>query len=119
MLISAGQCLAGEPAEPAGPPEVVEVQEPRDDTLQRELNAIRDYQRRLAEAAQAIARGNLARDMDVRSEQDTLAVAFRDMLAGLRRLVGQVKDAALAVDTGAHAAGGEIRSADTSVAELS
>ncbi|HEY3062277.1 MAG TPA: methyl-accepting chemotaxis protein [Chloroflexota bacterium] len=98
---------------------MVEVQEPRDDTLQRELNAIRDYQRRLAEAAQAIARGNLARDMDVRSEQDTLAVAFRDMLAGLRRLVGQVKDAALAVDTGAQAAGGEIRLADTSVAELS
>jgi len=82
------------------------------------LHDLLQHQQRLAETAQAIARGNLARDVDVRSLDDQLAIAFKDMLAGLRRLVGQVKDAAIDVDAGAQAAGGSIRSADGSVAEL-
>ena len=44
--------------------------------------------------AETIANGNLARDVQVASADDTLGIAFRDMLAGLRRLVGKVKDAA-------------------------
>jgi methyl-accepting chemotaxis protein len=72
----------------------------------------------LAETAQAIASGDLAREVTLGSADDTLGVAFREMLAGLRRLVGQVKDAAADVDTGAQAAGEAIRCADTSFVEL-
>jgi len=52
------------------------------------------------------------------SEGDTLGTAFRDMLSGLRRLVGQVKDGAADVDSGAQSAGTAIRSADASVQQL-
>jgi methyl-accepting chemotaxis protein len=45
-------------------------------------------------------------------------VAFREMLAGLRRLVGKVKDAAADVDMGAQAAGSAILSADACVVDL-
>lgn len=76
------------------------------------------HQAQLAVTAQAIASGNLSRDVQVASEDDTLGVAFREMLAGLRRLVGKVKDAAADVDTGAHAAGTAILSADASVVDL-
>ena len=76
------------------------------------------HQAQLAETAQAIASGNLAREVVVSSEDDTLGVAFREMLAGLRRLVGQVKDGAADVDTGAQAADDAIRAADSSVVEL-
>jgi len=86
------------------------------DELARE-EAIR-HQAQLADTAQAVARGNLSRDVLVSSEDDTLGVAFREMLGGLRRLVGQVKDAAADVDTGTHTADGAIRSADASVVEL-
>jgi methyl-accepting chemotaxis protein len=82
------------------------------------LEAALGHQARLAETAQAIAGGNLARDVEVASEDDTLGVAFREMLAGLRRLVGQVKDGAADVDTGARAAGDAIRSADACVLDL-
>ncbi|MDQ3812163.1 MAG: methyl-accepting chemotaxis protein [Chloroflexota bacterium] len=76
------------------------------------------HQERLAAAAQAIARGNLARDIEVGSASETLALAFRDMLTGLRRLVGQVKDAAVNVDDGTRTSVAEIRLAHASVAEL-
>jgi methyl-accepting chemotaxis protein len=76
------------------------------------------HQAQLAETAEAIAGGDLARDVVVSSDDDTLGLAFRDMLAGLRGLVGQVKDAAADVDTGAEGAGDAIRSADTSVEQL-
>jgi methyl-accepting chemotaxis protein len=82
------------------------------------LDQLLSHQARLAATAQAIAGGNLARDVEVTSEDDTLGVAFRDMLAGLRKLVGQVKDGAEDVDAGAHEAGDAIRSADASVVEL-
>src|SRR5258708_7476171 len=72
----------------------------------------------VAVAAETIASGNLARDVQVGSADDTLGIAFREMLAGLRRLVGKVKDAAADVDTGAQAAGTAIISADASVLAL-
>jgi methyl-accepting chemotaxis protein len=82
------------------------------------LRLLRDHQARLAATAQAIAGGDLARDVVVEADDDTLGSAFRDMLAGLRRLVGQVKDAAGDVDAGARSAGEAIHSADASVLEL-
>ena len=92
--------------------------EPIEDTSAQALEELLRHQAQLADTAQSIAGGNLARDVVVSSNDDTLGLAFRDMLAGLRRLVGQVKDAAADVDTGARAAGDAIRSADTSVVEL-
>ena len=71
----------------------------------------------LTATAQAIARGDLAHDVVI-SADDTLGEAFQEMLGGLRRLVGQVKDAAADVDAGAQSAGEAIRSADSSVVEL-
>ncbi len=76
------------------------------------------HQAQLAETAETIANGNLARDVQVASADDTLGIAFRDMLAGLRRLVGKVKDAAADVDSGAEAAGSAIISADACVLGL-
>ena len=76
------------------------------------------HQARLAATARSIADGNLARDVAVASESDTLAVAFRDMLDGLRRLVGQVTDGAKDVDGGARSVNEAVESADASVLEL-
>jgi methyl-accepting chemotaxis protein len=100
------------------PPATEAVVESVDDTGARALEEVLRHQAQLADTAQAIAGGNLARDVVVSSDDDTLGVAFREMLAGLRRLVGQVKDGAADVDTGAQVAGDAIRSADASVLEL-
>ena len=88
------------------------------DSVVERLDELLRHQAQLADTAQSIAGGNLARDVVVSSEDDTLGVAFREMLAGLRRLVGQVKDGAADVDTGAQAAEDAIRVADASVVEL-
>jgi methyl-accepting chemotaxis protein len=92
--------------------------EPEDNPLAQALGEVLDHQARLADTAQALADGNLAREVEVRSEDDSLGLAFREMVAGLRRLVGQVKDGAADVDHGALAAGEAIRSADASVLDL-
>jgi methyl-accepting chemotaxis protein len=104
------------PAEPAvAEPEPAEPAPEVDDTAQRELDALLEQQQRLAHSAQDIARGKLAREVE---GSDALASAFREMLSGLRRLVGQVKDAAIEVDRVAAAGGQAIHSADASVADL-
>jgi methyl-accepting chemotaxis protein len=54
----------------------------------------------------------------VGDHDDTLGKAFGEMLAGLRRLVGQVKDAAADVDRDTQSADAAIHSADASVLEL-
>lgn len=107
-------------AEPptAEEPQLVSPEPLIDDSAARELAELVKHQARLADTAQAIAGGNLARDVVVDSDEDMLGVAFRDMLAGLRRLVGQVKDAAEDVDAGAEVATAAIRSADASVLPL-
>jgi methyl-accepting chemotaxis protein len=102
------------------------VAEATDDAPARALEELLRHQAQLADTAQAIAGGNLARDVVMSSDEDTLGAAFREMLAGLRRLVGQVKDTAADVDTGAQSAGdagartatGAINSADAAVVEL-
>jgi methyl-accepting chemotaxis protein len=86
--------------------------------LARALAEALQHQARLAETAQVIAGGNLARDVEVASPDDTLGLAFRDMLVGLRGLVGQVKDAAADVDAGTQAADSAMRSADASVLDM-
>src|ERR1700736_925429 len=80
--------------------------EAQDDEIARALKDAMRHKALLAETAQAIASGDLARDVLVSSEADTLGVAFREMLGGLRRLVGQAKDASADVDAGAQAVGG-------------
>jgi methyl-accepting chemotaxis protein len=86
--------------------------------VKADLERVLAHQARLASTAQAIAGGNLSRDVEVASTEDTLSIAFRDMVTGLRRLVGKVKDGATDVDAGARTAGDAIASADASVAEL-
>jgi methyl-accepting chemotaxis protein len=105
-------------ADSASAPQQLSIESDAEAAGASPLDELLSLQARLAATAQAIAGGNLARDVEVSSEDDTLGVAFRDMLAGLRRLVGQVKDGAADVDAGAHAAGDAIRSADASVVEL-
>src|SRR5260370_38195744 len=92
--------------------------EPQDNPAARALDEALRHQAQLAETAETIASGNLARDVQVASADDTLGIAFHDMLAGLRRLVGKVKDAAADVDTGAQTAGTAIISADACVLGL-
>src|SRR5688572_13647442 len=106
-LLAASQRIA--PVSPVEPPAAEVAPEPAPVHPDVEaLEDVRRHQQRLAESAQAIASGNLARDVQVGADDDDgLALAFRDMLAGLRKLVGQVKDAAIDVDRGAHEAGSE------------
>jgi methyl-accepting chemotaxis protein len=115
--------LLGHASVPTAPPAPETSAQPLleqayDDSSAIALEAALQHQAQLAATAQAIAGGNLARDVQVSSEKDTLGVAFGEMLGGLRRLVGQVKDGAADVDTGAKAAGDAIRSADISVLDL-
>src|SRR5579864_234279 len=109
------------PTAPTVMPSAVDSPEPEtpDTAAADKLAELLAHQARLATAAQAIAGGDLAREVVVADEDDTLGGAFRDMLAGLRRLVGQVKDASADVDAGAQSADQAIRSADASVLQLS
>jgi methyl-accepting chemotaxis protein len=111
---------AAELTPPSPEPEAATSQpaESLEDELARKLEEVLNHQAQLADTAQAIASGNLARDVVIGSDEDTLGLAFREMLAGLRRLVGQVKDGAADVDMGALAAGDAIRAADAGVVEL-
>jgi methyl-accepting chemotaxis protein len=95
-----------------------ESEQPHDNPDARALEEALRHQAQLAVTAQAIAGGNLARDVQVGSKDDTLGLAFREMLTGLRKLVGKVMDAAVDVDTGGQAAGTAILSADASVVAL-
>jgi methyl-accepting chemotaxis protein len=105
--------------QPTETPTAIESRlEQTDPGVAQQLAELLRHQAQLADTAQAIAGGNLAREVVVGSPDDTLGVAFREMLAGLRRLVGQVKDGAADVDAGAQAAGDAIRCADASVVEL-
>jgi methyl-accepting chemotaxis protein len=47
-----------------------------------------------ADVAEAIAAGDLSRDIEPRSDRDTLGAAFRDMILTLRDLVGEAQRAA-------------------------
>jgi methyl-accepting chemotaxis protein len=94
------------------------LEERVDSQAEQALAELLEHQARLAATAQAIAGGDLAREVVVEAQADTLGSAFRDMLSGLRRLVGQVKDAAGDVDAGARSADEAIRSADSSVQQL-
>jgi methyl-accepting chemotaxis protein len=115
-LFRRGKTQPSLPPEPHPPTEQDLPGEDNPDT--RALAEALRQQARLAETAQALASGNLSRDVQVSSEDDTLGVAFREMLGGLRRLVGQVKDAAADVGAGAHAVGDAIRTADISAIDL-
>jgi methyl-accepting chemotaxis protein len=106
------QTPSPDPAEPQPQPD------PELSAQRAQLEALLARQQHLAEAAQAIARGDLARAVEPAGANDRLAVAFGEMLTGLRGLVGQVKDAAVDVDRGAQAAATAMASADASVIDL-
>ncbi|HHX65320.1 MAG TPA: HAMP domain-containing protein [Chloroflexi bacterium] len=55
------------------------------------------YQRRMADAAERIADGDLTVEVTPQSKQDRLGTAFARMLQGLRELVGQVTEQAMQV----------------------
>jgi methyl-accepting chemotaxis protein len=56
-----------------------------------------EYLQEMADVAGAVARGDLSRTIQPKSERDVLGTAFQGMIADLRGLVAQVQEAAAAV----------------------
>ena len=78
------------------------------------------YQQAMAAAADAIARGELTRDVEPKSARDVLGSAFRRMRANLSTLVGELQDAVQRGDEQArlaHEREGRIRAVMDSVAD--
>ena len=65
------------------------------------FNNMLSYLKEMAAVSAAVAEGNLAVDISLRSERDTLAIAFAQMARGLHELVRQVRDSATQVASGA------------------
>jgi methyl-accepting chemotaxis protein len=61
------------------------------------FGAMIQYFKEMAEAAQRIADGDLTADVRPKAEVDTLGNAFKQMIAGLRQLVGEVSDTSMNV----------------------
>jgi methyl-accepting chemotaxis protein len=61
------------------------------------FRSIGAYLRQMAQAAQAVASGDLTVQIEPRSDRDLLGVAFAEMLVNLRQVVGEVRDAAITV----------------------
>jgi len=59
--------------------------------------AMIQYFKEMAAAAQRIADGDLTADVRPKAEVDTLGNAFKQMIAGLRQLVGEVSDTSMNV----------------------
>lgn len=57
-----------------------------------------DYMQEITSAARRLAQGDLTVDIQPRSEQDTLGLAFKQMLVNLRGLVQQIADNATSVE---------------------
>ncbi len=75
--------LGRHPAVEAAPATELQSQpEPQDNSAALALDEALRHQAQLAVTAETIASGNLARDVQVASADDTLGIAFRDMLAG-------------------------------------
>jgi methyl-accepting chemotaxis protein len=60
------------------------------------------YLKEMANVSEAIARGELIVEVEPRSNLDTLGHAFRNMIQGLRDLVGSVRDSAAQVAAGSN-----------------
>ncbi|HEX2987679.1 MAG TPA: methyl-accepting chemotaxis protein [Chloroflexota bacterium] len=60
------------------------------------------YIRSMAGHAQSIANGDLTEEIHPNSEKDELGVAFRDMTAGLREMIGQVASSSTALAEASH-----------------
>lgn len=60
------------------------------------------YLKEMAAVSEAIARGDLTVEVEPRSKNDTLAIAFANMTHGLRTLVRAVRDAAAQVAAGSN-----------------
>lgn len=64
------------------------------------------YLKEMAGVSAAVAEGNLAVEIQLRSKKDTLAHAFSRMAEGLQEIVRQVRDTASQVSSGAHQVAG-------------
>lgn len=69
--------------------------------LKHGVRTIVDYLQEMTGVSSAIAGGNLCVHIELRSPGDALAYAFREMTAGLRRIVHSVRSAATQVAGGA------------------
>jgi PAS domain S-box-containing protein len=68
------------------------------DEIGEMASSVRDmitYQQAMARVAHAIARGDLSQNVQPKGSSDQLGMAFQDMIANLRTLVGQLEDAVL------------------------
>lgn len=75
-------------------------------TYQRIVTALKNK----AETAEAIAAGNLAKDVSILSEQDLLGKAFQNMITNLNSLVSEVMQVSDAINTGSQTVSGFSRS---------
>ncbi len=69
--------------------------------LVKAFNEMIAYLRGMAQTAEAIAQGDLRVEVSPRSDRDVLGQAFRQMVAGLRAIVGQVRQGAADVGSAA------------------
>jgi len=65
------------------------------------LNAMAEAMKVKADAAAAVAGGDLTQDISVASRNDILGKSLRDMVRGLNDLIRQVNEAAFQIDAGA------------------
>jgi methyl-accepting chemotaxis protein len=84
--------------------------------LARTFDKMVNYLKEMAAVSEAIAGGNLALEVQPRSDKDTLALAFTSMIGGLRKLVTSVRDSASQVASGSNqVAGASEESAKVSI----
>jgi methyl-accepting chemotaxis protein len=82
-----------------------EIHVERDDEvgeLSRTFAKMMAYLKEMANVSEAIARGDLVVDVEPRSNSDMLGNAFKNMIQGLRGMVGSVRDASAQVAAGSN-----------------
>jgi methyl-accepting chemotaxis protein len=81
----------------------------------REMNA---YLREVALVAEGLSRGDLSRALTPKSAHDTFGQAIATMVTTLRAIVGQVRDAAMAVASAAEKAGAATAETSASMEQM-
>jgi methyl-accepting chemotaxis protein len=84
-----------------------------------DFNAMTEYLVATAQLAEAIAGGDLSRDVTPRSEHDALGTALADMTAGLRKLVGSINEASGSMNSSTRQIAATSETAGRSVNEVS
>jgi methyl-accepting chemotaxis protein len=70
--------------------------------LAKTFNNMVGYLKEMAAVSESIAGGDLTVDVQARSKRDTLAIAFTEMIHGLRNMVKSVRDGASQVASGSN-----------------